>query len=300
MIESAEKGDALRRVLVFLGLTVALSSVFYALIIGAGTLAVQSELYVLALMWCPGAAGLITTAVFQRNLRGLGWRPGHPRYLLAAYALPLLYGGCAYALIWLSGLGAFSAERVPPGASLLGFVAQSAVVGVLISLISATGEEIGWRGVLVPQLARLASFRATALISGAVWALWHVPLLLFADYNGGTPAWFGLPCFAVLVVSMSFVFAWLRLASGSLWPAALLHASHNLFIQGLFDVLTRDTGRTAYVSGEFGLGLALAALALSSVFWRARPPAAHAPPSRPSGPRLISDQEPARIGAVQE
>lgn len=268
MTESTEKGEALQRVLVFLGLTFAFSSVFYTLIIGAGTLAGPSELYVLGLMWSPGIAGLITTAAFQRNLRGVGWRLGHPRYLLAAYALPLLYAGSAYMLIWLSGLGAFSTERVPAGTSLLGFVAQSAVVGVLLSLISATGEEIGWRGVLVPQLAKLTSFRATALLSGAVWALWHVPLVLFADYNNGTPIWFGLPCFAVLVVGISFVFAWLRLRSGSVWPAALLHASHNLFVQGVFDPLTRDTGHTAYVSGEFGLALALAAVLLGAIFWR--------------------------------
>ncbi|MDX9864655.1 MAG: CPBP family glutamic-type intramembrane protease [Anaerolineaceae bacterium] len=44
--------------------------------------------------------------------------------------------------------------------------------------------------------------------------------------------------FTILVVGISTVFAWLRLQSGSLWPAAVLHASHNLFVQAIFTSLT--------------------------------------------------------------
>jgi uncharacterized protein len=45
------------------------------------------------------------------------------------------------------------------------------------------------------------------------------------------------------------------LRSGSLWPAAILHGSHNLFIQSIFTPLTRDTGPTKYIIDEFGIGL---------------------------------------------
>jgi membrane protease YdiL (CAAX protease family) len=101
-------------------------------------------------------------------------------------------------------------------------------------------------------LARRNSFTVTALISGIVWSVWHYPILLFADYNAGMPAWYGLLCFTVMVVGMSFVFAWMRLKSGSLWTGVLLHASHNLFIQDFFDPITPDTSPTKYVIGEFG------------------------------------------------
>lgn len=66
------------------------------------------------------------------------------------------------------------------------------------------------------------------------------------------------------------VFAWLRLRSGSLWPTVLLHASHNLFVQMVFTPLTIDTGYTAYVIDEFGIGLALALALLGYLFWRQR------------------------------
>ena len=95
-----------------------------------------------------------------------------------------------------------------------------------------------------------------------------MPLIIFADYNGGTPTWYSIACFAVMVVGISFPLAWLRLRSGSVWPAAIFHASHNLFIQGFFDTVTVDTGVTKYLLSEFGAVLALAAAITGVIFWR--------------------------------
>ena len=73
-----------------------------------------------------------------------------------------------------------------------------------------------------------------------------------------------------MAVGISFAFAWLRLKSGSVWTAALLHASHNLYIQGYFDVVTVESDTTMYLTGEFGAGLAIAAVVVAFVFWRLR------------------------------
>jgi membrane protease YdiL (CAAX protease family) len=141
---------------------------------------------------------------------------------------------------------------------------------------------------LVPELSKQMSFTKLSLLSGVIWAAWHSPILLFADYNAGTNRWYALACFTVMVVSQCFVFAWLRLKSGSLWPAALLHGSHNMFVQEIFDNLMRDTGRTRWYTTEFGVALALASAALAVYFWTRRAeveqpvtdalPAADAPP----------------------
>jgi hypothetical protein len=50
----------------------------------------------------------------------------------------------------------------------------------------------------------------------------------------------------------------------------LLHASHNLFIQGFFDPRTTDTGHTAYIIGEFGAGLAVVCALFGVYFWTRR------------------------------
>jgi membrane protease YdiL (CAAX protease family) len=248
----------------YLGLTFGLSAVFYWLIISAGSLGAGGGKYVLALMWCPGVSALITRLVFQRNVRGEGWGLGSPRWLILAYLLPIAYATVAYGLVWLTGLGGVDLSRFKIG------VGTFLVLGSLQSLLSATGEELGWRGFLVPTLARTMSFQRTAVISGAIWAAWHVPLIVFADYNGGTPTWYSVLCFGVMVVSMGFPFAWLRLRSKSVWPAAILHASHNLFVQAFFDRVTVNTGPTRWLTSEFGAALAIMIAITAFIFYRAR------------------------------
>ena len=250
----------------FLCLTFALSAVFWWLIVAAGGLGARGGLYVFALMWSPGVSALGTRLIFQHNLRGEGWtwRRATTRWAVLAYLLPLGYATLAYGLVWLTGLGGVDLGRFR--VSIAYFLAY----GSLASLLSATGEELGWRGFLVPTLARTMSFGRTAVISGAIWAAWHVPLIVFADYNGGTPAWYSVLCFVVMVVSLGVPFAWLRLRSGSVWPAAILHASHNLFVQGFFDRVTVDTGPTRWLTSEFGAALALAIVGTAWLFWRAR------------------------------
>jgi uncharacterized protein len=114
------------------------------------------------------------------------------------------------------------------------------------------------------------SFGRLAVLSGAIWAVWHFPLIIFADYNSGTATWYSLLCFAVMVIALAVVLAWLRLRSGSVWPAALLHASHNLYVQGFFDRVTVDTGPTPWLTSEFGAALAVTIGVTAWLFWRAR------------------------------
>ncbi len=132
------------------------------------------------------------------------------------------------------------------------------------------GEEIGWRGFLVPELYKTMGYTKTSLLSGLIWVVWHLPILFFADYNLGTPSWYAMICFAILIISISFILTWFRIKSNSLWTAALLHASHNRFIQDVFTPLTRDTGNTNYYIDEFGIVLPLVCIGFALYFWSRR------------------------------
>ncbi|MBL0171023.1 MAG: CPBP family intramembrane metalloprotease [Gemmatimonadaceae bacterium] len=274
--------DNRRAIGTYLVLVFGLSSIFYALIIHAGQIGAANGAYVQGLMWCPGIAALLTCRRMGRSARSLGWT-WKPGFQVASYVIPVAYATAAYVLVWLSGLGGFPNHAVldqiakvagwgtmPAGLTLACYVLLRGTVGMVTSTATALGEEIGWRGFLVPELAKVTSFTGTAFISGLIWAVWHFPLLLFADYNNGTPAWYGLSCFLVLVVAISFVFAWMRLKSGSLWTGAFLHAAHNLWIQSIFTPLTTDTGRTKWVIDEFGFMLPLVAIFVAMYFWRRR------------------------------
>lgn len=264
MSESRFTPKLRKEIWTFLILTFALSSIFYYILGSAKTLSLGGGRYVLMLMWCPGVSALITRFIYHRNVRGEGWRLGQPKWLLLAYTLPIGYALVAYGTVWLSGYGGVDLTRFHTP------IWRFVLLGSVVSMISALGEELGWRGFLVPKLVEGWSFTRTALVSGAIWASWHIPLIIAADYNGGTPTWYSITCFAIMVLGIAVAFAWIRLRSGSIWPAAILHAAHNLYIQGFFDVVTVDRGITKYLGSEFGAALALVAIIVGYIFWRLR------------------------------
>ncbi len=163
----------------------------------------------------------------------------------------------------LIGLGGLDFSQTGVGGLL-----SVLTIGILTAAVTAVGEEIGWRGLLVPQLARKTTFARTALITGVIWGFWHVPLIIGGGYSSGAPTWFALTGFMILIVGMSFAFAWVRLASGSIWPAVLMHAVHNSFIQSFLDKVTVNTGSTEYFTTEFGAALAVMGIIVALIFWR--------------------------------
>ncbi|HYU35675.1 MAG TPA: hypothetical protein VEW48_26260 [Thermoanaerobaculia bacterium] len=155
---------ARRRIIMFLILTYALSSTFYVLIVSTGKL---KALPVLGLMWCPGVAALITRLATQRNLRGTGWGWGETRWQILGYLLPAGLGLVVYGLVWSTGIGGLNPGRLIKSAggfsqSVPVILAVFATVGLLQGMVFALGEEIGWRGLLVPELAGITSFTNTA------------------------------------------------------------------------------------------------------------------------------------------
>jgi membrane protease YdiL (CAAX protease family) len=272
-----------QKIALFFALTMLLSGVFDAFILHTGRMDAGNLLYVVGEMWSPALAVCLTKAIFRENIRDLPWRWGRTRYPCLGYIIPLAYTLPVYLFVWCSGWGEFAPanfvrqtaqqfgwSNFPPGLTITLFVLLTASLGLVAKVSRALGEEIGWRGFLVPELSKVVGFPAVATISGLMWAVYHFPALLFADYNAGAPAWYGLTCFTLMVVADSFILAWLTLRSGSLWPAAILHGSHNLFVQAILTPLTGDTGPTKYLIDEFGIGLVITTTIGAVIVWRRR------------------------------
>jgi uncharacterized protein len=271
-----------RATIVFLLFTLLFSSVIWTLVIWSGHLGMAFGTMIVAIMWCPALAALVTCRVLGRSFRSLAWRWSEWKYIAAAYFVPLAYAGIAYSIVWALRLGGWNrglvslvAERfglrgMPAWGAFVLWLLFTATATLIMRIATALGEEIGWRGFLVPELAKQMSFTKLSILSGIIWAAWHAPLLLFADYNAGTNRWYAMACFAVMIISSSFISAWLRLKSDSLWPAAILHASHNLFVQTVFDSIMRNTGKTLWYTTEFGVALALVTTGFAAYFWTRR------------------------------
>jgi membrane protease YdiL (CAAX protease family) len=258
--------DATRSVAIYIALVILFSAPWTALLLHADRLDIARGFPIHTLMWAPAMAAFATCFLTRTSFSflGLGWPP--TRFVAWGYLLPIGYSVAAYLVLWVSGLApqAFAAFgeasrkalQIGAGAGVLNG-ALILTFGVLQSGVSAAGEEIGWRGFLVPALARRLSVAGVVLVSGLIWAVWHFPLILFADYNSPAPKPYALACFTVMIVATGAMAAWLRLKSGSVWPAVLLHACHNAVIQWLLDFMTVEEGRAAWFAGEFGVGLAL-------------------------------------------
>lgn len=250
------------RVSSYLALVFSFSAIFYSLCFQHG----KTATYTFGLMWCPAIAAVLTSLFTKRPWRDFGWRLGKSRYLLAGWAIPLVYLWPAYLLIWATGIGGFpkeqQVERIrsllhihsgPTWAPLMIYYLIGSVAAVLFGCIGVVGEEIGWRGLLVPELIKVTSFTRTSLISGVIWSAWHAPLIVLDQVNsGGAPLWYSLASFTILTTAASFVFVWLTVKSGSLWPAVLMHASNNAMLEGYFTPLTIERTWTRYFAATGG------------------------------------------------
>jgi len=254
----------MKKIITYVAITFFLSTFGYYLVIHSKALGLSPFLCMFYLMWCPGLSGIITSLIYEKSLSGIGFKLGQLRWLGLGYILPISYAGLAYGIIWLSGIGEINTGYHFTGYKLI-------AIGTLLNIAFAAGEEIGWRGFFVPHLYKLTNFTKTCLIVGVIWSLWHFPLIISGAYLAKMPLWPQLILLVVTVTAMTFPISWLRLRSGSVWPAILLHASHNLYIQRFFDPLTTETSPLSkYMIGESGIIMAVIFVVLAVVFWRFR------------------------------
>jgi uncharacterized protein len=144
------------------------------------------------------------------------------------------------------------------------------VVNTTIELALLTvlvlGEEIGWRGYLLPRIQTLLPKRHAALAVGFVHGLFHLPLvLLTTTYNDvGNRALVSVTMVAAITAG-GVLYAWLRDRSGSVWPVAVAHSAVNTVIDGaaLFAIVSPVA--LAYTATESGIVTLLAIVVVAAV-----------------------------------
>jgi membrane protease YdiL (CAAX protease family) len=208
-----------------------------------------TPLILVAIMTTP-AIGVLAAWLVERPAGSL-WRrvaivPLRPWPRLLGFSLLGLVGGAAVVVAGVFTSAAFGQIQLDlagfsgyqesvralgveslalPVSALVAIQLAAIPLNAVLSAPAALGEEVGWRGWLLPRLMPLGPWRAL-MVTGVVWGLWHAPLILLG-YNFGRPGIDGLAMMVVGCVLLGILLGWLRLRSGSVWPPVLAHASFN-------------------------------------------------------------------------
>lgn len=194
------------------------------------------------LLWLVVPTGI---ALLLRAFAGDGWtdfgikpnlRGNAVWYLVALLIYPTLT-----ALVLAIGGGLNLIAFPGLSFSTVGLILQTFALGVLPQFVKNIFEEAAWRGYLAPRVYSLGlNDYVGHVLVGLVWGAWHIPYYLFfldrailQDFTTLTVAAF-IPVAIVVMIAWAIVYGEIRLLTGSIWPAVLMHMVEDAFLNQLF------------------------------------------------------------------
>lgn len=183
----------------------------------------SAQTWIMAVMYAPAVAAVLTWLFTKQRIVF-----GKPRVSTLLLALvPPLVVAAAYTI----GTGF--------GVEFLGFDALNPleiVVATLAGCLLAIGEEIGWRGMLLPLLRQRHGYFVANLLLAIIWTIFHVPIIVLGGplySNNAIPLWANVLFFSVAVFGFSFYVGWLWEKSHGIWAPTLAHAFWNHMLQSV-------------------------------------------------------------------
>ena len=200
-------------------------------------------------MFAPFAAVLLA----KYPLKGMGWIPkfkGNIGWMVLAWLGPLLFtilGAMVYFVIFPErfdltgayfaialgeeGLAQLEAEGITLQQLLLIQIVSAPLYAPFINMFAALGEEVGWRGMLYPQLKSFFGKTKGRIIGGVIWGAWHWPIMLLAGYEygkeyPGAPI-SGLVTFCVFCIVAGTLLDVLYEKTECIWVPSLAHGAIN-------------------------------------------------------------------------
>lgn len=115
-------------------------------------------------------------------------------------------------------------------------VLMQVVMGIFLSpfanLLNCFGEEWGWRGYLLPKLMKQFKIVPALLLNGAIWGVWHMPLIIMGHNYGvgykGYPV-VGILAMCVFCIVIGIILSYVTIKTESCIPAVMGHGMLNGF-----------------------------------------------------------------------
>ncbi|MCI0768102.1 CPBP family intramembrane glutamic endopeptidase [Bacillus sp. TL12] len=256
------------------GLQLFLSILFItSIILNVVIMITKSMPLIVVYMFTPAISSILTRIILREGFKDVSFSLGNLKIwkgIALALLIPMIICGITYSIAWFSGFARFHLPQggmLEPIYNILGLhylptplrfifiVVLSGILGSLLNLIPVMGEEMGWRGYMLTRLVD-AEFSRPILISGLIWATWHVPIVIAGLYVEGTSVFLSVLGIYFCIVPFSYITAYLRLITGSVWPSVIIHTTWNAIIQGPFARATTGYQLEIWI-GESGLITAL-------------------------------------------
>jgi membrane protease YdiL (CAAX protease family) len=141
----------------------------------------------------------------------------------------------------------------PPAPPLLMAIISALGAGLTVNTFFALGEEAGWRGLLLRELAPLGFWRSSVL-TGVLWGLWHAPLILQGHNYPAHPI-LGVLVMTAFTTLLAPPFAYVRLRARSVLAAAIAHGTLNAGAGMPLMLAAGGDDLTAGLTGATGLAV---------------------------------------------
>ena len=224
------------------------------------------ELFPLVML-IPAIVGIILNSVQHRSIKKV-FKPITTRInlksILFSVFYPLLFIGLVAVIVSLTGIASFNSDKLSTLATFPGIAA------IIIGFVLMFGEEYGWRGFLLKELATVKGKIYSAIIVGIVWALWHGPIVygLANHTNMENPILLTvIQMGAVFVFSIPFAYSYFL--TNNILPPMIFHFIWNFYNPMVLGNIYENKsgiieGNLIYINGE---GLAGIVLGLVFIVW---------------------------------
>ncbi len=237
---------SLKRLIIYLFLSFGLTFAWFALAIPKGKvwadLSAEMQSFVALGMLFPVIAHVLTRWITEEGfamsgkgsmMLGIDFKNRKWIYYLVAMFLPWIYVELANVIALCICPEMYDSQyylTLDIDKKFLMIFPLTAIVSSVVASFAAFGEEGGWRGYMMPKLMELMGRKKALLVGGIIWGLWHAPLTL-GGHNFGTDypgfPYLGIFYMCLFCVMCGILLTFLTEKSGSVWPAAILHAVNN-------------------------------------------------------------------------